>query len=103
MIFEMIWWGLGGPRTSRRRTTRALIMKGHRRRKAEREYVKMAVRRMELRADARRIYAQRHPVLPHVIPGAAPESRYSNSEFWERRRQPQGAPAYRDPRDFWSR
>jgi hypothetical protein len=108
MIFEMIWWGLGGQKRRRKHPTAfRRIGNAHRRHKAEKDYVKRSVRRMELNAEARRIYAQRHPKpqsRPQVNPMAAPESRYSKPEFWQARRpqQPQPVKPYKDPRDFWS-
>jgi hypothetical protein len=107
-LFEMFVWSATAPRRKRRpkytwdhphpRSIAAKIQ----RRKAEKEYLRRAVRRMELNAEARKIYDKRHPTTtPHVVPGAAPESRYSNPEFWANR-EPK-VKAYKDPRDFWTR
>jgi hypothetical protein len=96
--FEMLIWSATG---SRRKKRPGFIGQQVAKHRAEKRYLKQAVRRMELNAEARKLYAKRHPApeLPHVIPGAAPESRYSNPGFWANR-EPK-VKQYKDPRDFW--
>lgn len=101
-LFEMFVWSATAPRRKRRpqytwdhphpRSIAAKI----KRRRAEKDYVAAKVRRMELGAQAKAQFAAKHPSGP--IPGAAPESRYSNPEFWSKR----NAKPYKDPRDFWT-
>lgn len=90
--FEMLIWSATG---SRRKKRPGFIGQQVAKHRAERRYVKNRVRQMELNALAREKYAAKHPSGP--IPGAAPESRYSNPEFWSKR----NAKPYKDPRDFW--
>lgn len=95
-LFEMFVWSATAPRRKSRNGVWAQAKREVNLRDAEKRYVKSRVRKMELDAQAKAQFAAKHPSGP--IPGAAPESRYSNPEFWSKR----NAKPYKDPRDFWT-
>lgn len=95
-LFEMFVWSATAPRRKNRNGIWAQAKREVNRRDAEKAYVAARVRRMELDAQAKAQFAAKHPSGP--IPGAAPESRYSNPEFWSKRNA-----QYKDPRDFWTK
>lgn len=93
-LFEMFVWSATAPRRKRRPQytwdhphPRSIAAKIQRRR-AEKAYVAAKVRRMELDAQAKAQFEKRNPQVGGPNPGAAPESRYSNPEFWTNRDEP---------------
>ena len=85
--FEMFVWSATAPRKKSRNGIWAQAKREVNRRDAEKRYVKSQVRRMELDAQARAEFEKKHRP-PQGTPGAAPESRYSNPEFWASRGEP---------------
>lgn len=85
-LFEMFVWSATAPRRKSRNGVWAQAKREVNRRDAEKRYVKSRVRKMELDAQAKATFEKRQPKAP--VPGAAPESRYSNPEFWANRAEP---------------